>query len=126
MSSQPQSKPSLADQSPAGNFIAMLQGKTGGTSLYELDDKLAECVRAVRSTGKPAKLTYTVIVKSNGKRGVEIIDDVKIKTADEDKGRSFFFANDQGALLRNNPEGPDLPGLHVIPDEKPAPVAVSV
>jgi len=112
--------------SPAGNFIAMLQGKTGGVSLHELDRELAEVVKAVRATGKPGTLTYTLKIKRNAKRGMRIVDDVKTKIPQEDIGESFFYTNEHGALLRNNPDGPDLPGLVAVPDEPlTKPISVS-
>lgn len=104
---------------PEGHFIEMLRGKAGGVSITELDEKLARAVRACIETGRPATLTYTLKVKKNARRGVRILDDVKVKLPEEERGESFFFAAETGRLMRNNPEGPDLPGLVVNLAEDP-------
>lgn len=104
---------------PEGHFVEMLRGKAGGVSIAELDDKLARVVRACVETGRPATLTYTLKVKKNARRGVRILDDVKVKLPEEERGESFFFTAESGRLLRNNPEGPDLPGLVVTLAEVP-------
>ncbi|MBS0229474.1 MAG: hypothetical protein JSS23_12390 [Proteobacteria bacterium] len=111
---------------PEGHFIAMLTGKSGGVTLHDLDIKLAAAVRACLETGRPATLTYTVKIKQNARRGVKVLDEAKLKLPEEEKGESFFFANAFGCLMRNNPEGPDLPGLVVVvPEDQATPIKIS-
>lgn len=109
-------------ETPEGHFIALLSAKTSGVTLEELDAKLARVVRAVLETGKSGTLTYTIKVKRNDKRGIKVIDECKIKEPEEERGETFLYATHWGRVMRNNPEGPDLPGLVVSINEEPAKV----
>ncbi len=112
----------VAAQAPApgGNFIALLQGKTGGVTLLQLDNELAELVNTVRATGRPGTLTYKVKVIPNARKGVKIEDTVDVKRPKEEAGVSFFWVGDGGELLRNDPNQTELP-LRVVADV-PAPL----
>jgi len=87
----------------SGHFIAMLQAKSSGVTLSELDEKLAELVRAVEQSRKPGTLIYRIKISPNAKRGVKLEDAAAIKTPKEDTGVDFFFVGHGGALLRNDP-----------------------
>lgn len=63
----------------AGNFIALLQGKTGGVTLAQLDAELAELVTKVQTSGRKGTLTYKITVLPNAKMGVRIEDQVDVK-----------------------------------------------
>jgi hypothetical protein len=60
--------------SSGGGFIAMLQQKAGGIALTDLDQALAEVVSRVTGTRKKGKLTLTITIKPNAKRGVQVLD----------------------------------------------------
>jgi hypothetical protein len=107
----------------AGNFFAMLQHKTGGVMLPDLDHALAELVQQVRDTGKPGQLTYTIKIRRNAKRGIRVVDDLAVKAPKPEAGETFYFAADNGALLRNDPDQALLP-LRVVTDETPAPASL--
>lgn len=107
-------------ETPEGHFVALLHAKTSGVTLDELDDKLARVVRAVIETGKSGTLTYTIKVKRNNKRGIKVIDECKTKEPEEEKGETFLYANHFGRVMRNNPEGPELPGLGVSITDDPS------
>ena len=93
---------------PAGNFIAMLQGKTGGVALATLDESLAELVQRVQQTGHKGSLTYKLTVLPNAKKGVRIEDKLVHNLPTEESGASFFFVGEDGALLRNDPNQREL------------------
>jgi hypothetical protein len=88
---------------PAGNFIAMLQQKTGGVALVELEEALAALVERVQSTRKKGKLTYTLTIKPNAKNGVRLVDDIKLDRPKEEAAECYFYVGAGGALLRNDP-----------------------
>ena len=100
----------------SGTFIACLQGLQAGTSLAVLDHELTELVKAVRATRRKGKLTLTISVRPNAKAGVKVLDEIKTTPPKEEASESFFYTNDAGQLLQNNPEGPDLPGLALVAD----------
>lgn len=106
------------DKQPAtaGNFIALLQGKTGGVTLPQLDAELAQLVQKVQESGRKGSLTYKVIVLPNAKKGVRIEDTVDVKEPKQETGVSFFWVGSGGALLRNDPNQSELP-LRVVEDD---------
>jgi hypothetical protein len=101
--------------SPQGNFIALLQGKTGGVTLPQLDAELAELIQTVQTTGRAGTLTYKVKIIPNAKKGVRVEDTVDVKRPKEEVGVSFFFVGPGGSLLRNDPNQTEL-NLRVVTD----------
>ena len=77
-------KNATAEQPAAGNFIALLQGKTGGVSLADLDAELAELVNTVTATGRAGTLTYKIKILPNARKGVRIEDTVDVKKPKEE------------------------------------------
>ena len=110
---------------PAGNFIALLQGKTGGVMLHDLDEQLAALVRSVQMTRKGGTLTYKVKISPNAKAGVKIDDELSIKEPKAEAGVSFFFADEHGTLLRNDPRQATLPLRSVDDDAEQAPRVIN-
>lgn len=113
-----------------GAFIACLQGLQAGTSIDKFDYELAELVRAVRATKRKGKLTLTLTIRPKAKGGVMVLDNIKASPPKEEDAESFFYTDDAGRLLQNNPEGPNLPGLVILADEKkgisaPQPVVIA-
>ena len=106
-----------------GGFIAMLQQKAGGVALADLDQALAEVVQRVLGTHRKGSLTLKVIVKPNAKRGVKVIDELKVELPKEETSESFFFAGDHGELLKNDPAQRELE-LRSVPDEAEKPIKV--
>jgi hypothetical protein len=104
-----------------GNFLAMLQQKPSGVALVTLDEKLSELVEAVRASGKKGKLTYTITIKPNAKRGVQLDDEVKVDLPRESSGTSYFFVGEGGQLLKNDPAQLSLE-LRAVPSDQEQPV----
>lgn len=115
------SSPVPVTVSAEGNFIALLQGKTGGVTLAQLDTDLAELVNIVQATGRPGTLTYKVKILPNAKKGVRIEDAVDLKRPREETGVSFFWVGAGGALLRNDPNQTEL-ALRVVGEDAPEPL----
>lgn len=111
-------KPASDQPAPAGNFIALLQGVTGGVALHQLDHELAALVQKVQEAGRAGTLTYKVKVLPNAKQGVRVETAVDVKEPKLETGVSFFWVGQGGALLKNDPNQTEL-ALRVLPDERP-------
>ena len=114
-------KNAAADIPAAGNFIALLQGKTGGVSLADLDTELGELVATVQATGRAGTLTYKIKILPNAKKGVRIEDTVDVKRPKEELGISYFWVGQGGALLRNDPNQTELQ-LRTVADDDAQPL----
>lgn len=92
-------------------FADVLRELSGGQTIVECGDRLAELVEAVAETGKAGSLTLKINVKPNGKDGnaVEVSDSVTLKKPEPERGKSFFFTDAGGSLVRNDPRQDDLP-----------------
>jgi hypothetical protein len=106
-----------ATPAPAGNFVAMLQGKVTGETLASLDAKLSALVERVQETGRPGSLTYKLKVTPNARKGVKLVDRAEVKLPEENEGVSFFWVGQGGALLKNDPNQTELP-LRIVDDEQ--------
>lgn len=116
-----------ADAEAGNNFVAVLNQLRRGAAVVDASEGLAEVVKAVRKTGKKGKLTITItVVPLNKGAAVDIVDEVNTKLPKPNMGSSLFFADDDGALMRNDPRQGELK-LTVLDDPaKPAaPVAVA-
>lgn len=92
---------------PFGQFL--LEQRNGGLH-GELSDALRELVEAVAQHGKAGSLTLTVKVSPTKSFGqFEVVDEVKAKLPEPERGGSLFFADDRGNLSRTNPHQPELP-----------------
>lgn len=109
------------DTSPAGNFLSLLQNKTGGVSLHDLDRELGDLVETVQQTGRPGVLTYKVKILPNAKKGVRVEDTVDVKKPKEELGISYFWVGSGGALLRNDPNQSELQ-LRTVADDDAQPL----
>ena len=112
------------ENTPAGNFLALLQGKSHGVTLPTLDSELARLVRVVQETGRKGQLIYKLTVTPNAKRGVKVEDSLDIKEPKVESGVDFFFVGEQGSLFRNDPNQTELP-LRAVPDDTDKPVKIA-
>jgi hypothetical protein len=97
----------------------MLQGKTGGVTIPQLDRELAMLVQKVQCAGRAGTLTLKIKVSPNAKRGVRIEDEVSVKEPKMETGVSFFFTDASGTLLRNDPNQSEM-NFTTVADEQPA------
>lgn len=86
----------------------MLQGKSSGVTLAQLDHELAQLVLTVQQNRRPGSLTYKIKISPNGK-GIKLEDDVAIKEPKAETGVSHLFVGEGGVLLRNDPNQLNLP-----------------
>ena len=108
------------EEAPQGHFVALLASKTGGVTLSEIDEKVAKLVLTVLATGKSGTLTYKIKISRNGGKGVKVEDEVSVKEPKLETGISFFFADENGTLTRNDPRQMNIP-FRPVPDEQAEP-----
>lgn len=87
-------------------FIDTLIELRNGGAAIELSNGLEEVVKAVRTTGKPGKVTLTLSIKPADKgpdvETVFLQDQIKLDAPKPDKKLTLFFANDNNQLTRND------------------------
>ncbi len=91
------------ETTPSNAFSRLLSEFRNGESLNELSEKLQELVGAVRDTGKPGKLVYTLIVKPSGNAHV-VTDLITGKIPEMPRDASIFFATEECTLQRDDPD----------------------
>lgn len=98
-------KPSEPDQKPDTDFAMFIVQAGKGKTHRELTAALQEVSKAVLDTLKPGKIQLTLTFKPQ--KGVEgallITDEVKTSTPRYDRPASIFYADEAGALHRNDP-----------------------
>lgn len=99
-------------------FAAFLQEQT---SHGELTDALHHLIEAIRDTGKPGTLTYTLKIEPDkgGEDMLRLTDKVAVKTPEHDRPRRLYWADQNGNLTRTNPHQPAFDGLQVIENHQP-------
>lgn len=92
-------------------ILTVLQHHRCGTLLTDLSEGLREATEAARREGKQAVLTLKIILKPAGKvpGALTIQDDVKVTLPKPERVESIFFADENGALHRNDPRQKELP-----------------
>ena len=97
-------------------FSQFLMEQRGGGMHGELSEKLREVVAAVVEHGKAGQMILTIKVTplKAAEGQYVVVDDVKCKTPEGDRGASLYFADEDGNLSRSNPSQPELP-LREIP-----------
>ncbi len=98
-------------------FIETLGELRKGTTLEELSTKLTVVVQAVRDTGKPGSLSFTLKVKpaSKGDTGVLMLEDsITTKVPQLERGATVFFATKDNSLSTRDERQLELEGLRVV------------
>ena len=96
-------------ESGASAFVSMLQNKSSGVSIVDLDEALSGLVRAVALNGAAGSLTYKIKIAPNSHRGVKVSDEIVVKEPSPKQGDSFFFASESGVLSVNDPMQMQIP-----------------
>lgn len=93
----------MPDNEPQ-DFGAVLLQHAKGRAHDEASKLLKDAVEAVKRTGKPASVTVKIAVKpvANVPNAFKLSDNVSA-TIPEDPRTSMWFADDEGALHRNDP-----------------------
>lgn len=86
-------------------FTDVLRDMRKGKVVAEATDRLAELVMAVLETGKPGTLSLQLSVRtqSRGDNAVIVAAKVGVKKPQLDLPEALFFADGDGALLRDDP-----------------------
>jgi hypothetical protein len=102
-------------------FADVLQSLNKGRVHSELSDALQQLVAAVKETGKKGSISLTLTVapvpKSDGL--FDVADNVVLKAPKPARKSSFFYADDEANLVRNNPNQDELPGVRVVDSTAP-------
>lgn len=88
-------------------FSVLLSEMRGGRSLSDLSEAVAQCVAAVKDTGKAAKLVYTMIITPRG-NAVVLGDKVETKLPLPARDESVFFTTQENTLTRRDPNQQEL------------------
>jgi hypothetical protein len=103
---QPQKGITMSDsqKDEPQQFATVLLGHAKGRAHDEASEKLAECIQAVKDTGKPATITVELTIKPVDKipNAYKIIDKVKASVP-VDPRASMWFADENNGLHRNDP-----------------------
>jgi len=97
----------------AEELVEILKELDQGNTMVEFHSALRETVQAVRETGKPGKVILSLAVAPKGSNKVTVQDEVKTTIPRPDKQKATFFATEDGALSRQDPDQPSLPGLTI-------------
>jgi hypothetical protein len=77
----------------------------GGYALNEAGKKLAECVSAVKATGKPGEISFSIKVApdKNDDRIVTMKPSIKVKIPEKGFSEGIFFVGPDGKLTKEDP-----------------------
>ena len=93
-------------------IIDTLIGLRGGGAAIEMENGLADVIKAVRATGKKGKITLTLDVlpadKATPVETVFVRDRVKVEEPKAEKKLSLFFTTEEGQLTTNDTRQMDL------------------
>ena len=86
-------------------FSSWLIEQAGGKTESELTDGLRDLVNRVTDTGKKGTLQLTVTVgpMKEDPSMLVVSDEIKLKLPEHDRKASIFWTDDDGNLLRNDP-----------------------
>lgn len=94
----------------AQNLTEILSQIRGGAALEEAGRDLQELVQAVRDTGKPGKLTFSITVEPDktDETVVTLQPDVTLKIPKRAKAKGMFYMDSHGRLTREDPRQIEL------------------
>lgn len=95
-------------------FIDTLNALRYGQLHQELTDRLHELTQACSETGKVGELTLKIKMKPGKAGQMEIIDELKTKLPEFERGSTILFTTPEGVLQREDPRQLKLEGLRVI------------
>lgn len=89
-------------------FAEFLVKQRAGSLNVEAAERLAEVVAAVAETGKDGSMTLTIKVSRNKAGALEVTDKVVAKIPDFGRVPTLWWADDDGNLVRRDPNQPEL------------------
>lgn len=96
------------------NLSATLASIRYGSLSDEFESKLRELVLAATETGKKGSLTLAITIVPRKDGQVEVVDDLKAKLPEHDKGATILFATPEGNLMRQDPRQLELDQLREV------------
>lgn len=110
-------------------FSQQLSHLSRGTLDFEMTEKLARLVKAVRETGRKGSITLKITVaklNARDENALKLIPDVKITVPEMGAYESVLYSTADGDLLRDDPRQKKL-DLRQVPVPQPtgAPIQVS-
>ena len=105
-------------------FTDVLGEIENGEMLADLTTALYEVARAVRETRKPGGIKLAVKLTPTGKGGIMVDAKYESVVPEHDRPSTVFFVAEDGTLLRNDPDQPQLP-LRKVADSDAAPIRVA-
>lgn len=92
----------------------------------ELTEKMTELTRACKETGRVGEITLTLKIKPGQAGQVELLDNVKVKMPEAQRGTTLMFATDDGGLSREDPRQLSLKLAKDVSSRAAAPVEAKV
>lgn len=96
------------------NFSQMLEKLNGGNTMARLNEQLTELVKAVAATNKVGTIQLKLKLSPNGDNGITVEEDISTKVPQPSLGKSLFFTDDEGDLLRVDPRQAEMPFARVV------------
>lgn len=92
-------------------FLTLLQHHRSGQVLSDLSAAMREATEAAQLQGRKAVIILKINIEPAAKSAgaVVVTDDVTLKLPVPEKRGSFFFADEAGNLLRDDPRQKELP-----------------
>ena len=109
---------------PSPSFHDVLDMIRGGELSTELDEQIAETVKAVQATGKAGELTLKIKIKKSKSDQIEISDAVTCKMPQPERKVTYVFALENGAVSRSDPRQRALDLAIKVAAEKGTPITV--
>jgi len=92
-------------------FINFIKSVYRGSLLGDIERDLASAVRATKETGNKSKVTITLEVSKNGQI-IDVKGESNPKIARPTRGKAPYFADEDGNLLRDDPDQPRFGGVN--------------
>lgn len=93
-------------------LLAVIEAQRKGKCLIEAQACLQEMVKSVLDTGRKGSISIRLEIEPGAEPGTVVLrDDVIPKVPKKSKTSSTFYADDSGALHREDPNQPELPGV---------------
>ena len=106
------------------NFVDTLNQLDAGNLVDDANDRLAELVKAVATTGKPGSMTITVNVRKATADAMALTGKCAMKKPVEPPAESLMFHDENGQLSTQHPKQISMELKEVTTSKEPAPLKV--
>lgn len=98
-------------------FIDTLNALRYGQLHQELTDNLHKLTKACQDTGKTGEMILKIKIKPGKAGQMELIDEIKTKLPEFERGSTILFTTPEGVLQREDPRQLKLEGLRMVDHE---------